>query len=119
MRETIGAAAVGVGDLALRWVWGGVEEGVDHRSAAAQRGDRLEVLLVHGEDVVKLLAVVRRDPAGPLGAQVKTTSVSTPLGTVFRRASDVPGAGPGGVHEDLFLHPLAPQQVLEYPLSQR
>ena len=44
---------------------------------------------------------------------------STPLGTVIRRASDVPGAGTRGVHEDLVLQPLAPQHGLEDPLSQR
>src|SRR5687767_15408200 len=39
MLERIGAVAVGVGDLAFRSVWGEVEEGPDHRTAAAQRGD--------------------------------------------------------------------------------
>src|SRR5687767_2687166 len=77
------------------------------------------VLLVHREDVVKLLAVARRDAPGPLGAQVETAGECAPLGTMVRRASDVPGAGTRGVHEDLILQPLAPQHVLEDPLGQR
>src|SRR5215204_4736350 len=117
--ETIGAAAVGVGDLAFRGMWGEVEKGPDHRMAAAQRGDRPVVLLVHREDVVKRLAVVRRDLAGPLGAQVETAGESAPLGTAVRRASDVPGAGTRGVYEDFVIQLLAPQHVLEDPLSQR
>src|SRR5919107_1884381 len=100
-------------------MWGEVEEGANQRAATAQRGDRPVVLLVHGEDVVELLAVVRRDPTGPLGAQVETTCGSTPLSTVIRRASDVPGAGTRGVHEDLVLQLLPPQHVLEDPLGQR
>src|SRR5918992_1779663 len=100
-------------------MWSEVEEGTNYRTAAAQRGDRPVVLLVHGEDVVKHLAVIRRDPAGPLGAQVETAGESAPLGTVIRWASDVPGAGTRGVHEDLVLQPLATQHVLEDPLGQR
>src|ERR671916_287110 len=117
--ETLGAAAVRVRDLAFRCVWGEVKEGPDHRTATAQRGDRPVVLLVHREDVVKLLAVVRRDPPGSLGAQVETASGGASLGTVIRRASDVPGAGTRGVYEDLVLQLLAPQHVFEDPLSQR
>src|SRR5215204_1931781 len=117
--ETIGAAAVGVGDLAFRGMWGEVEKGPDHCTAPAQRGDRPVVLLVHREDVVKLLTVVRRDLPGPLGAQVETAGESAPLGTVVRRASDVPGAGTRGVHEDRVLQLLAPQHAFEDPLSQR
>src|ERR671915_2286116 len=100
-------------------MWSEVEEGTNYRTAAAQRGDRPVVLLVHGEDVVELLAVVRRDPACPLGAQVETAGESAPLGTVVRRTSDVPGAGTRGVHEDLVLQSLAPQHVFEDPLCQR
>src|SRR5215211_584719 len=100
-------------------MWGEVEEGPDHCTTAAQRGDRPVVLLVHGEDIVKLLAVVRRDSPGPLGAQVETAGKCASLGTVVRRASDVPGAGTRGVHEDLVLQPLAPKHVFEDPLGQR
>src|SRR5215208_6634338 len=100
-------------------VWGEVEKGPDHRFAAAQRGDCPVILLVHGEYVIKLLAVLRRDPPGPLGTQVETASGGAPLCTVVRRASDVPGAGTRGVYEDLVLQPLAPQHVLEDALGQR
>jgi hypothetical protein len=100
-------------------MWSEVEEGTNHRTATAQGGDRPVVLLVHGENVVELLAVVRRDPAGPLGAQVESAGESAPLGTVIGWASYVPGAGTRRVHEDLILQPLATQNVLEDPLGQR
>src|SRR5918998_5381129 len=100
-------------------MWGEVEEGANHGPAAAQRGDHPVVLLVHGEDVVELFAVVRRDPPCPLGAQVETAGGSAPLSTVVRRASDVPGAGAGRVPEALVLQPLPPKHVLKDPLRQR
>src|SRR5919112_1494291 len=89
------------------------------RRSTTIRGVLLLDLLLHRQDVVEVVAILRRYPSRPLGAKVQTPRSRAPLRPLIRRVSDVPGAGPGRVHEDLILQPFAPQHVLEDALSQR
>src|SRR5919107_2236035 len=88
-------------------------------TSSAKSRDRSLILLVHRQDIVEPLAVVRSDPASPLSACVETPQTCAPLCPLVRRVSDVPGAGPGRVHEDLMLQPLASWDVLEDALRKR
>jgi hypothetical protein len=60
---------------------------------------------------------VQFDATGPLSAYVEPPQACAPLRPLVRWMSDVPGAGPGRIYEDLVLQPLAPQNVLEDTLS--
>src|ERR687894_2245707 len=117
--EAVRAAVVRVGNLALRRALGEVQEGAHHGVSPAQGGDFPEVLLVHGQDVIEVLAVLRRDEPRPLGAYVQPAEGGGAQRPVVGRGAHVPVPGPGGVHEDLASQALAPDDVLEDALRDR
>src|SRR5215218_8200317 len=115
--EALGAAVVGVRNFGLRRVRGEVEKGTDHGAPPAEGRDHMIVFLVHGEDVVEDLAILGFDAAGTLGAEIEAAQPRATLRPLVGGLTDVPGAGPGGVHEDLALQTFAAQDVLEDALS--
>src|SRR5215210_1457984 len=116
--EAVGAAVVGVRNFGLRRVRGEVEEGTDYGAPPAEGRDHMIVFLVHREDVVEALAVLRFDAASPLGAEIQAAQPRATLRPLVGGLTDMPGAGPGGVHEDLVLQSFAPKDVLEDALSE-
>src|SRR5215210_1808741 len=115
--EALGAAIEGVRHLSLRRAYGKFQEGTDLGSPPAKRSNRPVVRLVHRENVIEALTVVACNLARPLGAEVQTPRARAPLRPLVRRRPGVPGSGPGGIHENLALKTLAPQDVLEDTLS--
>src|SRR5918992_232943 len=96
------------------------QEGLNFSVAPSAKGcNRPVVLLVHGQHVVKAVAVVGGYPSCPLAAEVQAPRARAPLSPLVRRMSDVPRSSPGGVYEDLVFEPLAPQDALKDALSQR
>src|SRR5215203_1024528 len=117
--EAIGAAVVGIGHCRLRGVRSEIEEWPHHGATPAKSSNRPVVLLVHREDVIEVLAILRLDAACPLGAYVHATEGGGAQGPVIGRGADVPSAGSCGVNGDLALQALPPKYVLEYALSKR
>src|SRR5919112_1295518 len=118
--EALRSSVVGARHLGLGTPRREVQEGSDLGVAPSTKGcNRPVVLLVHGQHVVKGVAVVGRYPSCPLGAEVQAPRARAPLRPLVRRMTGVPGSSPGGVHEDLAFEPLAPQDALEDALSQR
>ncbi len=120
MLEALGTAVKGVRDLGLDAIGGVVQERPDIGAPAAAEGrDRPVVLLVHGQHVVELLAVLRSEPAGPLGSEVQPSPPGALLSPRVRGFSYVVRVGPGGVDGDLTIKPLAPHEILEDTLCDR
>src|SRR5829696_4586520 len=101
--ELVGSSGVRVGDLPLGGFGGKVQEGTNHGAPSAECGDGAVVVLVHGEDVIEVLTVLRRDAPRPLGADVHPAKGGGVHSPAVGRRSDVPVASPSGVHENLAL----------------
>src|SRR5918998_1455036 len=118
--EALRSSVVGVRHLGLGTPRREVQKGFNLSVAPSTKGcDRPVVLLVHGQHVVKAVAVVGGYPSCPLAAEVQAARARAPLRPLVRRMSDVPRSSPGGIYEDLVFQPLAPHEVLEDALSQR
>src|SRR5918995_2971748 len=118
--EALRSSVVGVRHLGLGTPRREVQKGFNLSVASSAKGcNRPVVLLVHGQHVVKDVAVVGGYPSCPLAAEVQAPRARAPLGPLVRRMSDVPRSSPGGVYEDLVFEPLAPQDALKDALSQR
>src|ERR687894_2382883 len=101
--KTAGAAVVGIGHCRLRRVRSEIEEGPHHGATPAKSSNRPVVLLVHREDVIEVLAILRLDAARPLRAYVHATEGGGAQGPVIGWGADVPSAGSCGVNGDLAL----------------
>src|ERR671917_702134 len=118
--EALRSSVVGVRHLGLGTPRREVQKGLNFSVAPSAKGcNRPVVLLIHGQHVVKAVAVVGGYPSCPLAAEVQAPRARAPLGQLVRRMSDVPRSSPGGVYEDLVFEPLAPQDALKDALSQR
>src|SRR5919202_2084939 len=116
--EALRTTVEGIWDLGLRAVGSVVEKGAHHGTPpSAKSRNRPVVLLVHRQNVVEALAVIRSDPAGPLSAYDQAPGARAPLRPLVRRMSDVPGSSSGGVYEDLAFEPLASHELFEDALS--
>src|ERR687898_1399543 len=118
--EALRSSVVGVRHLGLGTPRREVQKGFNLSVASSAKGcNRPVVLLVHGQHVVKAVAVVGGYPSCPLAAEVQAPRARAPLRPLVRGMSDVPGAGAGRIYEDLILQPLAPHDLLEDALSKR
>src|ERR671921_2584676 len=118
--EALRSSVVGVRHLGLGTPRREVQKGFNLSVALSAKGcNRPVVLLVHGQHVVKAVAVVGGYPSCPLAAEVQAPRARAPLSPLVRRMSDVPRSSPGGVYEDFVFEPLAPQDALKDALSQR
>lgn len=93
------AAKVGVGNFADGVGGGVVEEGADDGGAGAEGLHVAQVLVIHGQDVIKGVEVLRGEQAAEV-AVLDVVLGEQGAGAVVGRLADVPRTGAGGVGLD-------------------